>query len=390
MSLVTTTLFGQLTILPIPSQVPLGERLSWLTDIIPAEDGGEDRKQVRNLPRRRYDYNLPANHTEYQRAFNTLYGARAAQWAVPMWTEAQQVGTISGGLSNIPCNTDYYDFRADSLALLWASPRDYQVVEIQTVNAGSPGSIDLYGTTLAISNAWLIPVRIGHLIGDVSRSTNSFNGELRVAFDLEDLNELAVSAPTQYLSDDIYFDEWLFSGSSFTDKLIQRVDYVDESLGVVAYRSPWTNGRVARPMRKILETPEEVYGFRQFLFRRAGRYRPFWQPSFDQDLRPTSTGTVTDTLRINRDDWDSHASNRTHIAIEDADGNWYARNIDSTAPAGATQLDLTLDSAINVAAESIVRVSYLGLKRLEPDVVDFDWIGGGICQTQIRILELSP
>lgn len=389
MSLVTTTLFGQLTILPIPSQVPLGERLSWKTDLFTSEDGTDEAHQVRNFPRRRYDFNLPTNHTEYQRAFNTLYGARAAQWAVPMWTEAQQLGAVSGGASNIVVTTSNYDFRADSLALLWASPRDWQVVEIETVNSG-PDSLDLYGTTNAFDNAWIMPIRIGHLVGDVSRSTNSFNSEFRVAFDLEDLRELSVSAPTQYLSNDIYFDEWLFSGSNFTDKLIQRVDYVDEQLGVVSYRSPWNYGRVARPMRKILETPAEVYAFRQFLYRRAGRYRKFWQPSFDADLRVTSTGTVTDTLRINADDWDDHASDRTHIAIQDADGNWYARNIDSTTPAPSNQLDLTLDSAINVAGPSIVRVSYLGLKRLETDVVDLDWVGGGVCQVQIRILELSP
>lgn len=389
MSLVTTTLFGQLTILPIPSQVPVGERLSWKTDIIPSRDGSEEAHQVRNLARRRYDYKLPANQDEYQRAFNTLYGARTNQWAVPMWTEAQQIGAVTGGQTSLTATTDSYDFRADSLALLWASPRDWQVVEIQTVNTG-PDSLDLYGTTNAFSNAWLMPVRIGHIIGNINRDSNSHASEYTVGFDLEDLVEISSSAPAQYLFNDIYFDEWLFSGGKISDRLIQQVDYVDEELGVVAYRSPWTNGRVSRPMAKILETPAEVYAFRQFLYRRAGRYRKFWQPSFDSDLRVTSTGTVTDVLRISADDWDDHSDNRTHIAIEDSDGNWYARNIDSYAVASGTDLNLTLDSAINVAASSIVRVSYLGLKRLETDIVDFDWLGGGACQVQIRMLELSP
>lgn len=390
MSLVTTTLFGQLTLLPIPSQVPLDESLGWKTDVIDSEDGTEERHQVRNFPRRRYDYNMPANETEYQRAFNVLYGSRDSQWAVPMWTEAQQLGAVTGGLTSIVATTDNYDFRADSLALLWASPRDWQIIEIQTVTPGSPGSLALYGTTNAFDNAWLLPVRIGHIIGGVNRKTNSFNSEHRVAFDLEDNRELSVSAPTQFLSNDIYFDEWLFSGSSFSERLVQKVDYVDEELGIVSYRSPWNYARVARPLLKILETPAEVYAFRQFLYRRAGKYRAFWQPSFDSDLRSAATGTVTDTLKIYRDDYGDHADNRTHIAIEDTSGNWYARTINSYAPAGSEFYDLTLDSAINVAAADITRVSYLGLKRLETDVINFNWIGGGVSRVQVRVLELSP
>lgn len=389
MALITTTLFGQLTLLPIPSQVPLVERLSWKTDLLTSRDGTDEAHQVRNLPRRRYDYNLPINSTEYQRAFNTMYGSRASQWAIPMWTEAQQLGAVSAGASNIVVDTADFDFRADSLALLWSSPQDWQVIEVETVN-NTPDSLDLYDTTNAFDNAWILPVRIGHLVGDVTRSTNSFNGLFRIAYDLEDLRDLSVSAPTQYLSEDVYFDEWLFSGTNFTEKLVQRVDYVDEQLGVVSYRSPWNYGRVARPMEKVLGSVAEVNAFRQFLYRRAGRYRKFWIPSFDSDLRVTSTGTVTDTLRIHADDWDDHATDRTHIAIQDQDGNWYARNIDSTQPAASNQIDLTLDSAINVAGSSIIRVSYLGLKRLETDVVDLDWIGGGVCRSQIRMLELSP
>lgn len=389
MALISTTLFGNVTLLSIPSEAPVSERYSWKTNILPANDGSEEPHQVRNLPRRRYDYTLPANANEYQRAFNTLYGSRDALWAVPLWTEAQSIGAVAASQTNIAATTENYDFRDDSLALLWASPRDFQLVEIQTVNSG-PDSLDIYGTTNEFASAWIIPVRLGHLVGEVGRGTNSHNGVYRVAFDLEDLVDISVSAPPQYLSSDIYFDEWLFSGTNFSDKLIQVVDYVDEELGVVSYRSPWTNGRVSRPFLKLLKNPAEVYAFKQFLHRRAGRYRRFWQPSFDADLRLGSTGTITTTLRVHRDDYQTHASARTHIAIEDSDHNWYPRIVTDIQLSGSEYYDLTLDSPLNLDASAILRISYLGLKRLETDVVDFDWIGGGVCQIQVRLLELSP
>lgn len=390
MALVTTTLFGQVTILPIPAIVPVRESLDWLTDVVPYYDGGEERHQVRNNARRRFDLQIPVAASEYQRAFNTVYGSRTNQWAVPLWTEAQNLGAVTGGLSSIVANTDYYDFRDSSLALLWASPRDWQVVEITTVTPGTPGSLAIDGTTNAFSNAWLMPIRLGHLVGGVSRQSNSYNGQLSLSYDLEDNISLSVSAPTQYLSNDIYFDEGLFGGEALTDRLIQSVDFIDGELGVVGYRSPWTNGKVSRPFEWLLSTPADIYAFRQFLYRRMGKYKAFWQPTFDSDFRVTSTGTVTTVLRTFKDDYLDHATNRTHIAVEDSAGNWYARNIDSTASISGTEMELTLDSALNVEASDIVRVSYLGLKRLETDKVELSWIGNGVMNTTVRILELSP
>lgn len=387
MSLVTTSLFGDVTLLPIPSQVPLKEKLSWLTDLIPFNEGSEETHQVRNLPRRRYDYRLPTSQEEYARAFNVLYGARTDLWAIPMWTEAQLLGVVTAGESTLTAVTAGYDFRDDSLALLWASPRDWQVVEIDS--AGS-GSLSLYGTTNSFSNAWLLPVRRGYLVGDVSRLGNGYNGHVSVSYEIEDLAELSADEPEQFLGDDIYFDEWLFSGSGVTDKFVQQVNYIDEQLGVVSYRSPWAHARISRPIEKVLSGPEDVNSFREFLYRRAGRYRRFWQPSFDNDLRVTSTGTVTDVLRIEEDERTNYAADRTHIAVQDSSGTWYARTVTGSAPAATDQLDLTLDAPINVAAGNIVRVSYLGLKRLESDAVDLNWVGGGVALCQIRVLEVEP
>lgn len=390
MAAVTTTLYGAVQLLPLAASAPLNEQLAWKTDVMISFNGTEERLQVRNSPRRRFDMVFPATQAEYQRGFNILYGERASLWAVPQWTEAQRIANVSGGAGSIVCNTTYYDFRTASLALLWSSPSDWEIVEVATVTPGSPGSLTLDGTTSgAFTTPWLLPVRIGHIVGTPTRITNSYNGDYKVAFELEDNISLVPSTPTQYLTDDIYYDEGLFAGSSFSDKITKRVDTVDEQLGIVAYRSPWTYSRVSRPFRWQLSTPQEVFEFREFLHRRAGRWRQFWMPSFDNDMRVVDTGAVTTVLTVETDDYEAHAADRTHIAVESPAGTWQPREITSTAPSGGN-LELTLDSAINVDAGDIVRVSYLGLKRLEPDRVDIHWNGGGVADVEVRMLEISP
>jgi phage baseplate assembly protein gpV len=129
--------------------------------------------------------------------------------------------------------------------------------------------------------------------------------------------------------------------------------------------------------------------FREWLHRRAGRYRAFWQPTFESDFRVRSMGTVTTSLIVASDDYLPHSAQRPHLAVEAA-GVWYARTITDAVQLDADRVQLVLNSALNVAAERIARVSYLGLKRLDTDRVEMNWVGGGVCTVEMRLLELAP
>jgi hypothetical protein len=169
----------------------------------------------------------------------------------------------------------------------------------------------------------------------------------------------------------------------------RRVDIVDYSLGPVVRRSPWLNSRYGTPYRSLLNGASEVRSYKNFLYRRSGKYRSFWMPSFENNFRLVSTGNINSTIVVESDslnDW----SLRTNIAIQTIDGNWYPRVISNPVQVVGNRLQLTLSSPLNVNASNIARISFLGLYRFDADKIELRWIGNGIVETEVSILEITP
>jgi len=80
--------------LTLQPQAPAKESLAWKTDVIESMNGSEDRLQVRLSPRQQFQLSYPANAKETARAFNTIYGERGEQWLVPVWSQAQRLGSV--------------------------------------------------------------------------------------------------------------------------------------------------------------------------------------------------------------------------------------------------------------------------------------------------------
>ncbi len=388
MSKVTLGTYGELNLLPMPPEAPVREDLEWKTDITESYDSTEERIRIRNHPRQRFRYKLPANATLTARAFNVTWGGTVSRWAVPLWTEAQGLGALASGLAILNVDTTEGDFRAGAWALLWQNPNLWEVIEVDSLTDSTLTPVDL--TVNVYTQAFLMPLRISRVTQTVTKDTNGYNTVVALIFDIEDNTTLIGAAPPQFLGDDIYYDEGLLSGNTLSEKLQKRAIVMDEDVGVVSFQSPWPNTQTSRPHRSIMEDRAAVWAYREWLHRRAGRHIQFWQPSFESDIRLTSTGTIVSSITAFRDDYLIHATNRVHIALEDADGTWYPRTVVDAVPLTASSMRLDLDTPVNVPADTVVRVSYLGLKRLEPDRVELNWFSGGAAQSSVRVVELTP
>lgn len=131
----------------------------------------------------------------------------------------------------------------------------------------------------------------------------------------------------------------------------------------------------------------EPWTLREWLYRRAGRFRGFWHPSFEADLKLVSTGAISTTLNVDDDGYIVYGTQHRHIAIEATTG-WLARTVTNAVRAGSTA-QLTLNASLGVNASVIKRICWLGFKRLNSDSVELNWSGGGICEADMRLLELN-
>lgn len=388
MGLVTVPELGELVVLPFHPEAPFSEVLEWKTDVINSHNGTESRYRTRNAPRQAFSMRCPIPPEFNARAVNTAYGARARRsWGIPVWTEAQPVGSVSFGATSISLDTTNRDFRPDSLALLWSSPGTWRVVRIDEVTASSITLKEEVGLTLHGAHA--MPLRVGRLRSNISRATNGYRTALSFTQEVEDNIVLASDAPTQYEGHDIYFDENLFDGDGHTQEITSRVDVIDYETGKVQQFAPWTFNRQAYPYRKVLDGLAEVLAFKKWLHRRAGKLRPFWLPTFENNVRLSMTGMVEASIIFHNDAYLPLGNDHTHIAIETKSGQWYARTITETSGTGNFRT-AQLDSAVNVLASDIRRVSFLGLHRLDTDRVELSWQGGGVCVSEFRIIEVQP
>ena len=388
MAKISTNLYGELAILPYQAEAPVKETLAFLTDVIAGSDSTEQRIQMRTKPRQTFDYKIPIQLWNKAASFNTEYGAIRKDWAIPIWTEAQYIGNVAASASSISCNTDYYDLRSNSLAMLYSPSGYWQIVEIGTL---ATGTIQVLNSIDAITSAWLMPVRKGWIKGNIAKPTNGNSGKTSISFVIDDNPFISASVPAQYLSNDIYFDVPLLGegGDSVSASFSQQQDITDMSLGPVSRRSNWNRPQYGKPWRSLLTTPQEIRNYKNFLFRRAGKFRSFWHPTFENNMRLVNTGLVSTSISVKTDSFLEYAMLRTHIAVE-SNGSWYARAISNPLQIETDVIQFDLSSALNLKAENISRISYLGLNRLDADSIEFNWQGGGIVEVNVPVLELSP
>lgn len=372
--------------LPLWPGVPLGETIAWLNDVQVFEDGSEEAERLRVSPRHQYRMECYVPHVYQPLVVNTLWGARASQWVVPVWSQVQNLGAVAAGELTLAVSTIYSEYRPASLLLLWQSPSVWQVIGIHEVEAAV---LTLSGPTEAFDDAWVMPVRRGFLEGDPGRAFNGRTSRVTLTFNIEDNAQLVVAAPEQYLGNDIYYERGLLDGGSTNEAITTSFELVDEALGLVQYGTPWINSRPARQHRMMGDGAEEAWGIREWLHRRAGRLNSFWQPSFETDMRVLSTGALTTALLVATDDYLRWAQGRSHIAVETAAG-WLPRAVETaveTAP-GVTQL--TLSSSLAINASAILQVCFLGRRRLNSDRVEINWIGGTACSVTVPVLDIAP
>lgn len=391
MGRITTATAGEVAYLPNQPRAPMRETLEWKTDLFESQNGTQTGIALRSAPRRSLMYTVPESHWMKARAFNTQYGALDQLWAVPLWAEAQYVGAIAASAASIAVPTATYDFRDASLAFIYQDEESFQLVDIATVGSDVLNLEESEIETAAYKSAWVMPARLGYVARGFDRQINGHDVLTDVTFELDDNVAFSEgSAPAQFLSNDIYFDPIFTDNERTPHDLTTRIDVTDNELGLVARRYPWTYNRIERNRRMIAADHAETYAIRQWLSRRQGRLIPFWEPSFQDDVRVKSTGAITTTIQVRSDNLGEWGLRRTHWGFCLDDGSWLARTVSSPTIIDPDTLQLTLNASLGVNASRIRHVSFLGLKRLAADRVELNFEGGGVSRVAVNTMEIQP
>lgn len=375
--------------LVFPFEAPATEYLEWKTNIITSNNGTEQRIRIRKAPRQSYSVKYPLQNSDLRSAENRAYGWLTRRWAVPLWSEAQQITTVNSGATSVSLDTTTTDYRVNSLVYIYESNSVNTTMDINSVISNR---LDLKKPLQqGYSNPWVMPVRIGTVKGGIKRNYKGYQGNLEVNFEFSDNIDLGQgTAPTQFLGEDIYFDEILM-GEELTDEFIARVDELDFETGQFITYAPWTVNRIRRPFSYILQGLNEIWTFRKWLHRRNGRWKPFWIPTFENNLNIVQTGNLTTSVTVTADDYKLFGKNRSHLAIQLFNGTWLTKTVTGITDLGNNQIALAVDVAFSsITSSDVKRICFLGLKRLDTDRVEIKWDTNRTVYCTIPMIEITP
>lgn len=170
---------------------------------------------------------------------------------------------------------------------------------------------------------------------------------------------------------------------------------IDSQTGPFTEVSPAQAPRGVRTFNWFMPDRPSIDAFRAFMAERAGRFTPFWVPTWHHDLQlagdvlsPASTLNVID-IGYSRYQFDSTQTWRRHLAfIQIGVGLQFIRRIDGAVEASPVET-LTLDSATASAMlNGQWMLSLLTLCRLESDSYDLKWSGRNVAECSFDIREI--
>lgn len=376
------------TLLSYLFQPGLKENLSWNTQVMTSNNGYEQRMKLRNAPRQLFTFNIAIPRGEIGRLDTLLFGNRGGEFFVPVSSECRKlIAPTSAASPNIDVSTEFADFRVGGEAIIYNSPRDFELVVIQSLTTNqivaTANISKVYGIT-----ALVMPVRTAILINNPKRLTTGDTQRLQTNFLVKDNIALTTSpSPVQYKNFDVFLDQPLTLNNFASDVYSNRVDSVDFGTGLSNEFAPWIKTKTQRSFGLQFDSQEEVWNYRLWLHRRQGKLLPFWMPTFESDFTLLTTGAITNQLLVVNDGQDTLSDGRNDLAILTAAG-WILREILSIVPAGADLL-VTLDSVVSIDASEVELISFLGRKRLTSDKLDIIWDGNDTGHASVPITEIN-
>lgn len=355
------------------------ERYTFLTDILTSWDGSEQRVKLRAIPRREIEAHLQVFGLDFVRKLqSTLSGWQSRSYLIPYWPDHYVLdadlpsgSTVIPGIPMIDS-----EFIAGGVALLFNALDNNESVQIASVEADQltldlptqqtwPAGTRIYSAkfariasqqTVTRPTRHMLDLQARFIVTDNSGLTETEGATLYKGYPvlLDKPNEVEV------LSEDLLRP--LLEFDSETTDLV-----VDDPIGYTT---------IVRRMDWLMTSRKARADFRKWLYARAGRWKPFWMPTWNEDFRLASTLAGNDTKLVvdfafyNR--FVPATPLRDALMIELINGTRVFRDILSIDEISETEENVFIDSAtgFDIQPQEVRRISYLNLARLDSDTVE--------------------
>jgi hypothetical protein len=375
------------------------ESIEFLTNVLKAYSDAEQRRGLRQLPRRALTYRaLTLTPRDAAGMESLLWGWQAQPYGVPWWQDATGLATDTpAGSFFIPCDTADRQFAPGGLLCIWTDEFTYEALSIENV---APDGVTVTSPTqfswMASPATLVMPVFLARL-GDKVKVERFTSGMDQI--DLQFIGEAMQPAPapavalTQYLGIDVLEipPNWEATlGREYERSMVT----IDPKVGPITVIDKGGTAIVGQEFPWWLAGHSNVTAFRGFILRRFGQLNNFWIPTFDQDLvladdaGAGDLGITVQSVYYSRFMFANQA--RTYLAFipHDGSGNVY-RRVTSAHDNGDGTESLALDSPTGkLFPAATTMVSFLTLARLGKDRIEIKWSTADLAESMLTFQEV--
>jgi hypothetical protein len=384
---------------PVDWDYGVKEKISYLTNLLDSYSPAEQRRGLRQLPRRGASYRAKGLAARDAAAIESqIWGWQNEPFGVPWWPDVSPLlANAPAGSLSLQVSTTDFQFAVGGLAAIWKDEFTFEAVGITalTTNSLTLGSPTQLSWT-AGPTTLVMPIFLGR-VSDKVDIQRLFSGADQM--DLEFAGEAQQVAPTptisltQYKGYDVLeiVANW---PSDLKRKYTRDLIHIDPGVGPITVIDKAGMSITSQPFPWMMLNHSQVTTLRAFFLARFGRLRPFWIPTWDQDLVMTQDAVLNDTgIKIKSEFYTRFMfpnNARRYVALIpfDSSGNVY-RKITSSIDNGDGTETLGFDSPLPKpfpAAKTMV--SFLIFARLDSDDLDIEWMNNDLAQTMIEIIDV--
>ena len=359
----------------------LTERLEWLTDVLTAHDGKEQRIRLRRHARRALEMGWIADGRHAMIASTLLAGWGGRKYCVPLWMERDILANAVAAGTTAVTVTDaaLKDYRVGGYIVLWASETQTEAIEIAAIS----GNVITLKTPVANTypaHSSACPAMVARIDGEAraQRPTDRImTGRIRF------IDEAALDLASQEIGSVwqgyAVLDERPDFSKDAEEDWTRTLEILDNLTGIVVAEDTTGLPVIRRTYGWIIQGRQAIHRWKRWAAARAGRVNPLWLPSFMESVDIVQNIQQSDTAILVRNAlharYAADLPHRAALRIETTAGQVYHRRVTAAAEIDADREQLSLDAALGTAVpvSSIRRALWMGLARLESDALEIHY-----------------
>ena len=261
------------------------ERLQWLTDVLISQDGAEQRRRLRQAPRRVVEANFTLLRDQRRLYDSYMAGPQASVWRVPLWWERNRLALPADPASrSLTFPFAGSEIAAgDTVMLVGPDPFAYDLALVSGVADG--------GVVLAtkLSRAWpagsaCYPTKKAILIGNQTATRRADDAvQVPLQFQVVEPNDYAAATGDAYQGVPVLGQtpDWATDTTAEHQRMLVLFD---NQTGLLARRDTALRAFMVQQFAFTARGRADQAAFRSLLYYLAGRLRPAWVPTFMRDF----------------------------------------------------------------------------------------------------------